>query len=122
MNGYNLSPYQQRIWALQQQGVTMEHQLQLALAGPFRPQQLEQAVAAVVERHEMLRASFVQVPGLLYPLQVINEAHSGALWYKAATLPVNHDEIRITHPCDWSRTCLLDRNARRAAIVGGGRY
>ena len=100
----------------------MEHQLQLALAGPFRPQQLEQAVAAVVERHEMLRASFVQVPGLLYPLQVINEAHSGALWCKAATLPVNHDEIRITHPCDWSRTCMLDvmvvnTNAEESLLV-----
>jgi len=108
MNGYNLSPYQQRIWTLQQHGVTMEHQLQLALAGPFRLQQLKQAVAAVVERHEMLRASFVKVPGLLYPLQVINEAHSGALWHEAAIQLVSQDEIRITHPYDWNRTCLLD--------------
>lgn len=74
MHGYRLSPAQRRIVAL---GETEAFATcaTVRFRGPFDAAARSAALRALVQQHEILRTSFRSVPGVAYPLQVIeNEA------------------------------------------------
>lgn len=73
--GFRLSPPQQRLWMLPPVGPKPLYRVQGAvqIEGHLDPERLKQAVAAVVERYEILRTLFRQPAGLSLPVQVIGE-------------------------------------------------
>src|SRR6185369_4467232 len=73
MEGYQVSPQQQRLWRLQQHSAAYGLQVSVRLEGTVERWRLRQALAQVVARHEALRTSFQQRAGMKYPLQVIAE-------------------------------------------------
>jgi amino acid adenylation domain-containing protein len=76
MEGYALSPQQQRLWNLQQgePGLPYRAQCVLRVAGRFDPQRFTTALEQVVQRHEILRTTFHSVPGMTFPVQVIGQS------------------------------------------------
>ncbi|MCA1568668.1 MAG: condensation domain-containing protein [Acidobacteria bacterium] len=73
IEGYHLSPQQQRLWALQPRALVYRVQSAVAIAGRLQMHALKEAFARVVGRHEILRTSFRLLPGMDVPLQIVNE-------------------------------------------------
>ena len=76
IEGYRLSPQQQRLWTLQQADVAAPYSAQCIalLKGPLDEVRLKRAFAVVVERHEILRTTVELLPGTISPVQTIGEA------------------------------------------------
>ena len=74
LEGFPLSPQQRSVWGLQQTGGgAFRCQCAVWLDGPVDPGLLEEALADVVARNEILRTRFEQPKELAEPLQVIDE-------------------------------------------------
>jgi amino acid adenylation domain-containing protein/non-ribosomal peptide synthase protein (TIGR01720 family)/FkbM family methyltransferase len=76
LEGFRLSPQQERLWSLQQAGggdAPFRALCVVRVEGPLRPDVLADAVAAVVRRHEILRTGFQRLPGMSLPVQVISD-------------------------------------------------
>ncbi len=73
VEGFALSPQQERLWQLQEAGDGYAAFGTVRIAGDVDPERLRQALAQVVRRHEILRTDFRRVPGLSAPLQVIGD-------------------------------------------------
>ncbi|MEO6196443.1 MAG: amino acid adenylation domain-containing protein [Thermoanaerobaculia bacterium] len=72
IEGFRLSPQQQRLWPLRDGHVVGKAQCALALEGDLHVQALERALLRVVSRHEILRTRFERLPGMEVPIQVIS--------------------------------------------------
>ncbi|HSF43685.1 MAG TPA: amino acid adenylation domain-containing protein [Thermoanaerobaculia bacterium] len=72
IEGFRLSPQQQRLWRLRDGCAAGTAQCVLQLAGDLSAPALEQALSAVVTRHEILRTRFERLPGMEMPIQVIS--------------------------------------------------
>jgi amino acid adenylation domain-containing protein/FkbM family methyltransferase len=69
LEGFRLSPQQERVWRL---GGDRLYAAGLAvLSGACDPDRLRTAISAVVARHEILRTVFPSLPGMAVPLQRI---------------------------------------------------
>ena len=80
IDGYRLSPQQRRVWRLQQQdGGSYRTVAGVLLEGRVQQNRLQSALEAVIARHEILRTDFRLVPGMSFPLQVINTQASPAI-------------------------------------------
>ncbi len=73
VEGYRLSPQQQRLWPLRLDPAAAAAQCSLRLDGPLDLTALGRALDLLVERHEALRTAFRLLPGMGFPLQVISE-------------------------------------------------
>jgi len=73
IEGYQLSPLQKRLWLLQQDGSAYVSQCAIRLKGKLDQKNLEAAVQHTVERYEILRTTFLRVPGIKLPMQTIIE-------------------------------------------------
>jgi amino acid adenylation domain-containing protein len=75
INGFRLSPQQERLWALQQEqgGRSYTSQAVVSVSGPLDDARLRATLLRVVERHEILRTNFKLWPGMNVPLQTISE-------------------------------------------------
>ncbi|WP_375511203.1 amino acid adenylation domain-containing protein [uncultured Nostoc sp.] len=118
-----LSFAQQRLWLLSQleyPSATYNIPLALRLSGPLQVAALEQAIAEIVRRHEVLRTTFKMVNGS--PVQVINPVSSMTL----AVVDLQHLEQgnqsalvqqliteEAQHPFDLSKDTLLRVNLLR---------
>ncbi len=71
--GFKLSPQQARLWLLQQHGAADPMQCAIMIEGNLEVGRLRQVLQEIVDRHEMLRTTFQQRPGLRLPIQVIAE-------------------------------------------------
>jgi amino acid adenylation domain-containing protein len=73
VEGFALSPQQERLWQLQEGGPADLYGTfcVVRVAGDTDPERLRRALGAVVQRHEILRTCFRRIPGLSAPLQVI---------------------------------------------------
>ena len=73
LEGYQLSPQQTHIWLLQQADDNQAYGAQSAIfiEGDLDVRTLAAAISDVVNRHEILRASFHLLPGMMLPLQTI---------------------------------------------------
>ena len=76
MAGFRLSTQQERVWAQQQigHGARFRAQCAVLIEGPLLVSKLQEALRAVVERHEILRTVFHRQAGLKVPFQVILES------------------------------------------------
>ena len=82
IDGYPLSPQQQRLWTLGgDRAEPYAASCAVALGGPLDTARLQAALAALVARHEILRTSFRCLPGMTIPLQVV--AADGATSFSA---------------------------------------
>ncbi|HEY2961417.1 MAG TPA: amino acid adenylation domain-containing protein [Pyrinomonadaceae bacterium] len=75
IEGYRLSPQQQRVWQLMQRDGASRYcaRCALMLDGELDVHTLQVAVQDVVARHEILRTRLEILPGMRLPLQVIEE-------------------------------------------------
>jgi amino acid adenylation domain-containing protein len=71
--GYQLSPQQQHLWRLWQEGVYCWAQCAIVIEGELDQQLLQDAVQAVLPRHEIFRTAICQEAGRKIPLQVISD-------------------------------------------------
>jgi len=73
---FRLSPQQRRLWLLQEgrPDAPFRVSARVAVTGPLRAEALERALAAVVERHEILRTRFAFIPAVRLPVQAVDEA------------------------------------------------
>ena len=74
IEGYQLSPQQIYLWKLQADNNCQPYRVQASIIIKDNLNQdiLQLAIEKVIERHEILRTSFKNVPGVSLPLQVIN--------------------------------------------------
>ncbi|HYW19650.1 MAG TPA: amino acid adenylation domain-containing protein [Nodularia sp. (in: cyanobacteria)] len=74
VEGYQVSPQQIYLWQLQEHDHNQPYRLQISvmIAGNLKQNVFKLAVEKVVNRHEILRTNFKNVPGLKLPLQIIN--------------------------------------------------
>src|SRR5215217_5457743 len=82
VEGFRLSPQQRRLWKLQDAtpGVRVfSSQLVLLLEGELRSDALRQALEKVCARHESLRMIFRRLPGVVMPVQSL-EDHLDYSW------------------------------------------
>src|ERR1043165_4411702 len=74
LEGYRLSPQQQRLWlSLAEAPAAARTQCTLLINGPLDAPRLRQGLERLVARHEILRTCFPTPAGMTVPLQVINE-------------------------------------------------
>ncbi len=73
IEGYRLSPQQERLWSLQQADPAAPYHVQalVHLNGHLDQTKLINALRQVINRHEILRTSFQCLPGMTMPLQVV---------------------------------------------------
>jgi amino acid adenylation domain-containing protein len=71
VEGFWLAPQQKRLWLLQRDGELYASQCVARLEGPLDKACLRAALHDVVACHEILRTSFVRVPGMEFPVQAI---------------------------------------------------
>ena len=81
LQGFALSPQQERLWLLMQAGGESHYRTDgvFLIEGPLDVQGLEAAVEELVARHEILRTVFRCLPGMSVPLQVIAESGGSGL-------------------------------------------
>jgi amino acid adenylation domain-containing protein len=73
--GFRLSPQQRRLWALQRVETNSPYRVRatVLLEGPVDPTTLKEALHQTMIWHEVLRTTIRPVPGMDYPVQVIQE-------------------------------------------------
>ncbi|HYG64197.1 MAG TPA: amino acid adenylation domain-containing protein, partial [Thermoanaerobaculia bacterium] len=89
LQGFRLSPHQEHLWAFRMADPDAPYVAlcEVEISGALDRARLAAALARVVERHEILRTSFRQVPGLVLPLQVIEGEAPVELPGELATTP-----------------------------------
>ncbi|MGZ3457007.1 MAG: amino acid adenylation domain-containing protein, partial [Archangium sp.] len=90
--GFRLSPQQESLWIRQAGGAVPTVQARILLEGVWEHTALERALLRLEERHENLRTTFIQVPGIPLPLQSMGEP--GGLALHRVSLGVEHVEPR----------------------------
>jgi amino acid adenylation domain-containing protein/non-ribosomal peptide synthase protein (TIGR01720 family) len=75
IEGFQLSPQQQRVWLLQQATPQPVYKARCSIhiEGDLNVAALSTAISRVVARHEILRMVFQRLPGMALPLQVITD-------------------------------------------------
>ena len=76
VEGYRLSPQQQRVWLLQRRSSSLTAQCAVLIKGQLRLRALRHSLDLLASRHESLRTAFQLLPSLKLPLQVIADQHS----------------------------------------------
>ncbi len=93
IEGYQLSPRQKQLWVLQQNEPRLPAVAQgvVLIEGDLDARRLQEALAQVVGRHEILRTTFQCLPELDLPLQVIAD-DSESLACDFHVVELEHDE------------------------------
>ncbi|MCA1615722.1 MAG: amino acid adenylation domain-containing protein [Acidobacteria bacterium] len=75
LQGFRLSPQQRRLWLLRGHERTSGFRACCAVRveGAFDARTLKSALSELVARHEILRTTFVRLPGMSFPLQTVAE-------------------------------------------------
>ncbi|HEU5380541.1 MAG TPA: amino acid adenylation domain-containing protein [Ktedonobacteraceae bacterium] len=71
IEGFKLSPRQKHLWPLSHR-YPCYAQATLLLQGHLNTETLYKALQGIVERHEILRTTFRQLPGMRFPVQVVS--------------------------------------------------
>jgi amino acid adenylation domain-containing protein len=98
IEGFRLSPQQAYVWSLQQESAAYTARCAISLDGPLHVSFLNEAIRAVIARHEILRTSFRRFETLKQPLQVIESEYSFAL-----------EEVDLTSLDPETQTTLIDQ-------------
>ncbi|KOV57664.1 hypothetical protein ADL00_26830 [Streptomyces sp. AS58] len=76
--GFRLAPPQLRTWS---HAAGQRVQVRALVEGPVPADRLRRALVLVTERHELLRAALIEVPGLTAPLQSV-QSQTEPEWYE----------------------------------------
>ncbi len=79
IEGFRLSSLQARLWMLRQYNSTYCAQCAVLIRGKLDKLVLDAALQKVVQRHEILRTSFHDLPGMEAPLQVVAESAEASI-------------------------------------------
>jgi amino acid adenylation domain-containing protein len=81
LQGFRISPWQRRVWSLQSMdpGAPYVAQCEIAIDGGLDVENLKLAILKVIDRYEILRTCFRKLPGMLFPVQVIEERSTFSL-------------------------------------------
>lgn len=112
IEGFQLSPQQRRVWAMQGAGPAFCCQGVVSITGELDGERLRAALQSVVDEHEILRTSFHRLAGLSYPIQVI-----------AAGQPIRLSQHRSPARDDEQRAAEVSARLaelRRAVTLGPG--
>ena len=97
IEGFRLSPQQERLWLLQQDNDVYHAHCSILLQGILNIEALEEAVSKVICRNEIYRTSFHRLPGLKTPVQVIDEKGSFTWQYiDLSDYSSQEQEVRVT--------------------------
>jgi amino acid adenylation domain-containing protein len=81
VEGFRLSPQQNRVWLFQQKNLSAFYSQVVALIrGSLQESRLRQAIAYLVDRHEILRTVFHRRAGLRLPFQVVTTGGDACAW------------------------------------------
>ncbi|HEX8423397.1 MAG TPA: condensation domain-containing protein, partial [Pyrinomonadaceae bacterium] len=80
IEGFMLSPQQRSLWSEQQEGQDYRALGAILIEGELRSDLLKRAVHSIIDRHEILRTTFQQSPGMTFPLQVVAEEGAQPSW------------------------------------------
>src|ERR1051325_6776448 len=107
IEGFRLSPQQERVWRLIQQDGAARYcaRCALMLDGELDVHMLQLAVQDVVARHEILRTHLDIIPGMELPLQVIDESVNVAIEINDQTSQI--DELFTAPNSEQLETRLL---------------
>lgn len=73
IEGFRLSPQQTRLWFEQHDSAAYHAQCAILMDGPLNKEVLNDALLEVINRHEVLRTTYHQAPGVKIPVQVIGD-------------------------------------------------
>ncbi|NJM65767.1 MAG: amino acid adenylation domain-containing protein [Acaryochloris sp. RU_4_1] len=73
LSGFRLSPQQERLWSLQQNGSAYGAFCAVVIEGVLNVSTLKAAVQNCVDRHDSLRSHFHRLPGMKTPVTIIAE-------------------------------------------------
>jgi amino acid adenylation domain-containing protein len=111
VEGYRLSPQQERLWPLLSAAGSDPYRAQctVAIEGNLDPEGLAAALQEVIDRHEILRTSFHHLPGMTIPLQVVAErARARFLSLDLAAMSAGEQRLRIASLLDGWQGEVLD--------------
>src|SRR5579872_6882960 len=72
LKGFNLSIQQARLWPLQEKSQAYRAQCAVRLEGTLNMIVFLRALQSLLSRHTILRTTFYSIPGMEFPLQVVN--------------------------------------------------
>ncbi len=100
IEGYRLSPQQQRLWQLSKQDGAERYcaRCEFMLDGELGVDKLQIAFRDVVARHEILRTRLEMFPGMKLPLQVIDEDVNAAIEMELLPLAPNRHLLSFSLP------------------------
>ena len=107
IQGFQLSPQQKRVWLVQQGSTAFSAQRVMLLEGELHVAVLKDAVQQVVAKHDILRTTFAELPGMKLPVQVVED--SLPLAWREVALTVA-DEMERDRYLD--KLCEIERNTR----------
>ena len=73
IKGYRLSPQQERIWSLMEDGSDCLATCSVCVEGPVKPALLYDALHSLTSSHQILRTTFHRPPGFSAPIQIISD-------------------------------------------------
>jgi amino acid adenylation domain-containing protein len=73
IEGFRLSPQQTRLWFEQHDSNAYHAQCTILIDGPLNKEVLNDSLLEVINRHEVLRTTYHQAPGVRIPVQVISD-------------------------------------------------
>lgn len=101
IEGYKLSPQQGHVWLLQQHDRNHPYRAQCAvlIEGNLDPEVLAAALETIISRHQILRTTFCCLPGMAFPVQVIDDNLTPAINF--------HDASHLDEPQQEAVTAAL---------------
>src|SRR5436190_5709710 len=123
IEGYRLSPQQERIWLLQKEhaGEPYRAQSKILIEGELNVAVLTSAIEAIVSRHEILRTTFQHLPSMTMALQVISQSTPFLLReHDLSTLDAEGQAAKLetlTQEAWWSASDSESASSLHAAIA-----
>ncbi len=111
---FQSSPLQEALWLSQPEGPTGATQVVLTRRSGFDADALRAALQSSVDRHEVLRTTFIRQTGIRVPLQAVHGTLAPG-WSTDTGAPRESAERELATPFDLEQGPLL-----RAVLVGSG--
>ncbi|RUT04340.1 non-ribosomal peptide synthetase [Dulcicalothrix desertica PCC 7102] len=118
LEGFRLSPQQQRLWSSQQNGYIYCSQLAILITGNLSEKLLKSALQKVINRHEIFRTTFHHRPGVKIPIQVIADI-STQTWRNINLSKQKEQELKLNELFQEEKSLIsnLENNTLRLFLI-----
>jgi hypothetical protein len=110
IEGFRLSPQQTRLWFEQQESNAYHAQCTIIIDGSLNKDVLNDALVEIVNRHEVLRTTYHQMPGVKLPVQVIGDQ---VRFYPVVEVDLRH----LSEADQWARVREIQQEERQRAFL-----